>query len=127
MLRKGVALGFTVSFGFVLGCPFVSAPDPCAGVTCDPGETCVAGSCVQDTPTADSVAGEAFFMANGCVGCHAADAMGVEGSGPDISDTDAATIFDKLSGAVFHVGGTREGVTEQNSLDVEAWIASLAS
>ena len=100
--------------------------DLCADITCDPGETCVEGACVQDEPTADPVAGEDYFMAKGCANCHGADATGVEGSGPDITDTDAATIFDKLSGSVSHGGGPREGVTEQDALDVEAWIASLA-
>lgn len=125
MLCQGSALCLSLSLGFVIGCPGAMPTDLCADVTCDAGETCVEGTCVQDTPTADPVAGEAFFMDKGCAGCHGADAMGVEGSGPNITDTDAATIFDKLSGAVFHAGGTREGVTEQDATDIEAWKASL--
>lgn len=126
MLRKSLLVGLTLSLGFVTGCPTMPPADPCAGVSCNTGESCVDGNCVADAPTADVVSGEAYFMARGCANCHAADAAGVEGSGPSITGTNATTIFDKLSGAVFHVGGTRPGVTEQDSLDVEAWIASLS-
>ena len=45
-----VGVGF---LGFVAGCPFFSPPplvDPCEGVTCDAGETCVDGECVPEQP-----------------------------------------------------------------------------
>ncbi len=60
-------------------------------------------------------------MANNCAACHGDDAMGP----PSLIGADATTIFDKLSGNVSHVGGTVEGVTEQDALDLEAWFASI--
>jgi len=87
---------------------------------CAAGETCTAGACEPATITGDAAAGETYFTANGCGGCHGADAQGP----PSLVGKTAAEIYDKLSGAVSHAGGTRE-VTEQDAADLEAYIASL--
>jgi len=89
---------------------------------CAAGETCTNGQCVSGTITGDAAAGETFFTSNGCGGCHGADANG--GFGPSLHGVPADEIFQKLSGAVSHVGGTFD-VTEQDAADVEAYIASL--
>ena len=65
------------------------------------------------------MAGEAFFTANNCAGCHGADA-----SSPNIQGESAATIFARLSGAEPHAT-TVTGVTEQDAQDLEAWLSSL--
>ena len=97
------------------------ADDPCADVTCDEGETCVDGQCVADVTGPDPAAGEAFYAANNCAVCHGADATGP----PSLVGVNADTHFDKLSGNVSHAGGTVDGVTEDDAANVEAWIASL--
>jgi Cys-rich repeat protein len=90
---------------------------------CAAGQVCTNGECVAGGGTGgDAVAGEAFYAANGCVGCHAADASG--GFGPNIQSASAATIFARLSGAESH-SITVAGVTEQNAQDLEAWLSSL--
>jgi Cys-rich repeat protein len=103
----------------------VAAETGCTDDTdCAEGEVCTAGECVAGTapPVGDPVAGEAFYGANGCVGCHAADATG--GVGPNIQGESAAEIFARLSGASSHPV-TVSDVTEQDSLDLEAWLGSL--
>lgn len=104
-------------------CQLVIAPESCAGVTCDPEESCVDGVCVPQEPEGDPVAGEAYYTANNCAACHGADAT----EPPSLIGADATTILDKLSGVVSHVGGTFEGVSRQDALDLEAYFASLGS
>ena len=99
----------------------VDAPAAC-DPECDEGQSCVEGECVDDGIEGDPVAGQAFYMANNCADCHGADAQGP----PSLIVASADLIFDKLSGAVSHVGGTVEGVTEQDAADIAAWIASLS-
>jgi len=104
--------------------------DPCDDVTCDDGESCVEGECVADEAEGcealegDAAAGEAFYADNGCAACHG---DGADGGvvGPSLLDTTCATIFDKLSGNDTHVGGTVDGVTEQDAADLAAWLDSL--
>jgi mono/diheme cytochrome c family protein len=95
-------------------------PDPCEGVTCDDGSTCVEGACVPDE-VGDPVAGEATYMANGCNACHGDDAAGP----PSLVGATADTIFDKVSGAESHGGGTFDGITADDAADIVAWVESL--
>ena len=95
--------------------------DPCAGVTCGTCEECVDGQCIALAGTAAT--GEAFYAANGCANCHGANAN--DGFAPSLVGASCSLLFDKMSGAVSHNGGTAEGVTEQDAADLEAWLASL--
>ncbi len=99
--------------------------DPCADVTCPVGESCVDGACVADEPTGgDAVAGEAFYTANNCAGCHGADATG--GIGPNIVGKDAATNFNVLTVAAEHgIGPNLPETTEQDADDIAAYLGSL--
>jgi len=91
---------------------------------CAAGEVCTNGECVTGGGTGgDAAAGEAFYAANNCAACHVADASG--GFGPNIQGASAEEIFAVLSGAEPHTGGTVDGVTEQDALDLEAWLGSL--
>lgn len=86
------------------------------------------GAYAQTLPTApngggDTGAGEAFYQDNGCAGCHAADASG--GVGPSLVGADSATLFDFMSGAETHTGGTVDGVTQTDADNLAAWLASL--
>ena len=87
---------------------------------CAAGQVCTNGECVAGG--GDAAAGEAFYIANGCGGCHAADASG--GFGPNIQGASAADILAQLNGADPHPV-TVDGVTEQDALDLEAWLGSL--
>ncbi len=119
------------------------ADDPCADVTCDAGETCVDGQCVADDPCADvtcdacqtcvdgvcvdlagdTAAGQTFYANNGCAACHGAN--GDDGFAPTVVGASCNSIFAKLNGAEDHAGGTVDGITEQESADLQAWLASL--
>jgi len=110
---------------------------------CATGETCQDGQCVADEPiddpvdeptdggggggtTGDVAAGEAFYNANTCAICHCADAVGecVPGS-PALIGTKAQSLLSKNDGTEAHVGGTVEGITQQDADDMAAWLASL--
>lgn len=97
------------------------ADDPCHGVTCDPGESCVDGVCVPQEPTGDPVAGEAYYTANNYAACHGADTTGP----PSLIGVEADRILEKLDGSISHVGGTVDGVTEQDAADLAAGLATL--
>jgi len=97
--------------------------DPCADITCGAGEIYEEGNCVPDLNAPDPVAGETFFITNGCAICHGPDATG--GFGPSLVDVEAARIFEHISGAETHTGGTVDGATLEDAEDIEAWIASL--
>jgi len=132
---------------FVFGCPDLIPGDECtedadcaagevctngncvAEAECDTdddcaaGEDCVNGECVADGGNGgDPVAGEAFYNANNCAACHAADGSG--GLGPDIRVVSSAEIFANLSGTDPHTGGTVAGVTQDDADDLEAWLAT---
>lgn len=94
--------------------------NPCEGVTCRSCEICVNGACVS---TGNPTAGEAFYIANGCGACHGVSAEG--GVGPALVGAACALIFDKLTGADTHVGGTVDGVTQTDTENLAAWLASL--
>jgi hypothetical protein len=89
---------------------------------CEAGEVCTNGECVPEAGGGDPVAGQAFYNANGCAGCHAADGSGVVG--PNIQDATAEEIFANLSGADPHPV-TVAGVTQEDAEDVAAWLNSL--
>ncbi|MHC5111508.1 MAG: c-type cytochrome [Planctomycetota bacterium] len=94
--------------------------DPCLEITCDTCETCVEGEC---TPLeGDAADGETFYMDNGCGACHGDN--GNDGFAPDITDTNCADMFTKLSGED-HVGGQIDGITEQDAADIVAYLDSL--
>jgi len=60
-------------------------------------------------------------MANNCAACHGADATGP----PSLIGLEADRILEKLDGSVSHVGGTFDGVSEQDAADLVAWLATL--
>ena len=117
--------------------------DPCTDVVCDTGESCVDGQCIPDDPCADvvcdtgescvdgvclplvgnAVAGETFYMANGCGNCHGANAN--DGFAPSLVGAAFSNLFDKTSGNENHAGGVVDGVTEQDAADLAAWLGSL--
>ncbi len=121
----------------------VGTGDPCDGVTCEDGESCVDGQCIPDDPCADvvcdtgescvdgvclplvgnAVAGETFYMANGCGNCHGANAN--DGFAPSLVGAAFSNLFDKTSGNENHAGGVVDGVTEQDAADLAAWLGSL--
>ena len=90
---------------------------------CAAGQVCTNGACVAGGTGGDPVAGLAFYTTKGCAVCHGVDATG--GIGPNIQGESAAEIFAVLSGATAHTGGTVAGATEQDALDLEAWLGSL--
>jgi len=69
--------------------------------------------------TGDATAGQALFQANGCMGCHGADGSGP----PNIRGQSASSIFNRLSGAVSHPGGTVSGITQADAEDLAAFLS----
>ena len=100
----------------------VAEPECQVDADCAAGEVCTDGSCVAGGGGADPVAGEAFFMANGCAGCHAADGTG--GIGPNIQDGTAAEVLARLDGTETHPI-TVPNVTLADAEDVAAWLNGL--
>ena len=95
--------------------------DACAGVTCATCETCAEGVC--DPLVGDPVVGATFYADNGCALCHGENAEG--GIGPTLVGEECAELFDVMSGAATHTGGTVADVTEQDAADLAAWLGSL--
>ena len=126
LYKRGLAVCLVCSpVLLVFGCPAI-VPVPgarCGGVTCAADETCVNNACVLQNTGGDPVAGAAFFLNNGCMGCHGADATGGD-DGPNLHAVDAATIFARIAGTATHPIKV-QGVTQQDAEDVQAWIDSL--
>jgi thiosulfate dehydrogenase len=90
------------------------------------------GAYAQTLPTGptqdvgDPVAGANFYTANNCAFCHCADAAGgcLPGT-PPLVDEESGDLFDVLSGADSHTGGTVPGATQQDADNLAAWLATL--
>jgi len=98
-----------------------SAGDPCdasAGETCNEGtDTCDPAATDCTALTGDAAAGRTFMENDTCLTCHSDPPANLAGK-------DCTTVYDKLSGAVSHVGGTRT-ITEQDAADIAAYLAGL--
>jgi hypothetical protein len=97
---------------------------------CDQGEVCTDNQCVagngndngnDNTNGGDADAGEAFYNANGCAGCHAADGSG--GIGPNIQGESAEDIFEILTGGNHPI--TIADLTVEQAADLEAYLGSF--
>ena len=96
------------------------------GVSNDPNSGGNSGGVDPNTPGGsgggsggDAVAGQTFYNTNNCTGCH-----GATGSGPpNIRGASASNIFDRLSGARSHPGGTVSGVTQADAENVAAFLS----
>lgn len=83
----------------------------------------------DDTPPPDgdggsAANGEMIYSSNNCSACHCADASGgCALSAPALVGAEASTLSDFLSGVSPHAGGPLE-LSEQDLLDLEAYLAS---
>lgn len=66
----------------------------------------------------DAEAGKMFYDSNGCSQCHGA-------TGANLADVSSTEVFNRLSGATSHPGGTVSGITQDNANDLAAYFASL--
>lgn len=106
MTSRG-SLSVVVAAGLIVvlsGCGTMSMDDP--------------NSVDMGAAMGDSAAGKTFFDNNNCADCHASGGAGLKG----VSST---TIFNKLSGATSHGGGTFNGVTQDDANDLAAYFATL--
>lgn len=75
----------------------------------------------------DAVAGAAIFGANGCGGCHCPDAVGgCALNAPTLIEIDVDMLDASLVGDGPHVGG-KFGLSPQDLVDLEAYLAELGS
>lgn len=68
----------------------------------------------------DAAAGQAYYTAHGCAGCHGADASG--GVGPNIQGKTAAEITETLTGGSHPI---TVDITEQEAADLAAYLATF--
>lgn len=75
---------------------------------------------------ANAASGEMTFVMNACGLCHCDDASGgcLSGS-PDLRATDIETVREKLQGEPVHVGGKFPDLTQQELVDLVAFLADL--
>ncbi len=131
-------------------CAHVSIGSDCCSddSDCGAGNVCTNGNCVADNTndngngndntngndngntngndngnggTGDAQAGQTFYTANGCAGCHGADASG--GVGPNIQGESADEIFSALTGGSHPI--TISTLTEQQAADLAAYLATF--
>lgn len=77
--------------------------------------------------TGDAASGEEIFASNGCAACHCADAAGgCALSAPSLIGSSADTLDNWLRGDAAHPGG-KFPLSDQDIVDLEAFLASLGS
>lgn len=77
--------------------------------------------------TGDPDTGEAIYASNSCTPCHCADAAGgCALSAPSLVGVATETLDDRLRGDVEHPGG-KFNLTNQDIVDLQAYLASLAA
>lgn len=75
--------------------------------------------------TGDAANGQTLFTANSCANCHCADASGgCALNAPNITGVSVDQVNDRLRGSISHPGGKFD-LTDQEIVDIQAFLASL--